>query len=319
MLVFQLTLGGLMIMFMDEVISKWGFGSGISLFIAAGVSQHLFIRLLSPLREERAASAFVGVLPDLFRALADGDVATALLHISSIAATALIFAVVVYTQAMKVEIPLSFGRVRGHGVRWPLNFFYTSNIPVILVAALIANVQLFARLLQGWLGHGTFLGEFSDSGTPIGGLAALLFNPNLLRNIIVGGVSNVSATLFFQAILYVFLFAAGSVLFSWFWVQTSGLDARSQAKQMLASGLQIPGFRKDPRVLERMLERYITPLTVMGGLAVGLLAASADLLGALTSGTGLLLTIMIVYRLYEEVAQQHVMDMNPMLRKFMGK
>ncbi|MEM4756302.1 MAG: preprotein translocase subunit SecY, partial [Candidatus Woesearchaeota archaeon] len=40
----QLTIGGLMIMFFDEVVSKWGFGSGISLFIAAGVSKTLFIR-----------------------------------------------------------------------------------------------------------------------------------------------------------------------------------------------------------------------------------------------------------------------------------
>ena len=60
---------------------------------------------------------------------------------------------------MKVEIPLSFGRVRGHGIRWPLNFLYTSNIPVILVAALMANVQLWARLLQNW-GH-PWLGSFS--------------------------------------------------------------------------------------------------------------------------------------------------------------
>jgi preprotein translocase subunit SecY len=48
------------------------------------------------------------------------------------------------------------------------------------------------------------------------------------------------------------------------------------------------------------------------------LASFADLTGALSSGTGLLLTVMIVYRLYEDIAKQHMMDMNPMLRKFMG-
>jgi preprotein translocase subunit SecY len=67
-----------------------------------------------------------------------------------------------------------------------------------------------------------------------------------------------------------------------------------------------------------MLQRYIGPLTVMGALTVGFLAAFADLLGALTSGTGLLLTVMIVYRLYEDIARQHMYDMNPMMRKFMG-
>ena len=109
----------------------------------------------------------------------------------------------------------------------------------------------------------------------------------------------------------------GAVVFSIFWVQTAGMDARSQAKQIMNSGLQIPGFRRDERVLESILKRYIFPLTVMGGLTVGFLAASADVVGALTSGTGILLTVMIIYRLYEEIAQQHMMDMYPALRKMM--
>jgi preprotein translocase subunit SecY len=111
----------------------------------------------------------------------------------------------------------------------------------------------------------------------------------------------------------------GSVIFSIFWVQSAGMDARSQAKQMMASGLQIPGFRRDERVLERILDRYIWPLTIMGAIAVGLIASIADLSGALSRGTGILLTVMIVYQLYENIAREHMMDMNPMMKKFMGK
>ncbi|MBT7929455.1 hypothetical protein HN682_06035 [Candidatus Peregrinibacteria bacterium] len=109
----------------------------------------------------------------------------------------------------------------------------------------------------------------------------------------------------------------GCVLFSVFWVQTSGMDARSQAQNMMKSGLQISGFRKDGRVMERLLKRYITPLTVMGGLAIGFLSAAADLMGTLSSGTGLLLAVMIIYQMYEQIAKQHMMDMHPMMRKFM--
>ena len=43
-LIFQLFLGGMLILFLDEVVSKWGFGSGISLFIAAGVSKSIFLQ-----------------------------------------------------------------------------------------------------------------------------------------------------------------------------------------------------------------------------------------------------------------------------------
>ena len=112
---------------------------------------------------------------------------------------------------------------------------------------------------------------------------------------------------------------AGAVLFSVFWVQSAGMDARSQARQLMASGLQIPGFRRDERVLERVLDRYIFPLTIMGALTVGFLAAFADVSGTLSNGTGILLAVMIIYNLYEKIAQDHMMDMHPAMRKMMGK
>lgn len=301
-LIFQLILGGILIMFMDEVVSKWGFGSGISLFIAAGVSQSLFIQLFSPLTTPGTEIA-TGAIPALFQSLAAGDPQTALLKIAGIISTALVFAMAVYSQAMKVEIPLSFGRVRGHGIRWPLAFIYTSNIPVILISALIANLQLWSGLLER-AGY-TFLSTAVNWLTP----------PHLLQTIIQGGLT---ITVILQALVYALFLVIGCVVFSWFWVQTSGMDAKSQAKQIMSSGLQIPGFRRDERVFEKLLDRYINPLTIMGAIAVGLLAAIADISGALVHGTSLLLSVMIVYRLYEDIARQHMMDMNPMLRKFMG-
>ena len=48
-----------------------------------------------------------------------------------------------------------------------------------------------------------------------------------------------------------------------------------------------------------------------------LVSAFADLTGALSRGTGILLAVMIIYKLYEEIAQQHMMDMHPMMRKMM--
>ena len=98
----------------------------------------------------------------------------------------------------------------------------------------------------------------------------------------------------------------------------SRLDEAGQAKNILASGLQIPGFRKDPRVLESILKRYVMPLTIMGGLAIGLLASVANLLGALTGGTSILLAVMIMYKLYEDIAKQHMEDMYPALRGMIG-
>ncbi|MAG50824.1 preprotein translocase subunit SecY, partial [archaeon] len=318
LLVFQLFLGGLLILFMDEVVAKWGFGSGISLFIAAGVSEQIFITALSPLNSAGRLAwgsglPAIGKVWIFFTSLFNGDIVSMGLAFAAIASTIFVFLLAVYAQAMKVEIPLSFGRVRGYGIRWPLRFIYTSNIPVILVAALMANMQLWARLLERW-GY-PLLGTFSGN-TPVTGIVSWLFSPNVVRNLLTGTLQGIDLA---HAGVYILFMMGGAVIFSIFWVQTSGMDARSQAKQIMSSGLQIPGFRRDQRVLERILGRYIFPLTIMGALTVGFLAASADLLGALSRGTGILLAVMIIYKLYEDVSKQHMMDMHPMLRKMMGK
>lgn len=309
-LILQLILGGILIMFMDEVVSKWGFGSGISLFIAGGVAQQIFIRSLNFLPSPTNPDIAAGAIPALFQSLSIGDVTTAALQLAAVVSTVVVFAICVYGQAMKVEIPLSFGRIRGYGIRWPLNFFYTSNIPVILVAALMANIQLVASLLERW-GY-PLLGTFSGNA-PLSGLVYWLSPPNLVQNIIQGSFT---LTMVGQALIYILIFMTGSVVFSVFWMQTANMDAGSQAKQIMSSGLQIPGFRRDERVLEKILSRYIWPLTIVGGAAIGLLAALADLTGALAQGTGILLSVMIVYKLYEEIAKQHMMEMHPAMRKF---
>ena len=319
LLVFQIFLGGVIVMFLDEIVSKWGFGSGISLFIVAGVSKSLILKTVNWLPGPSGVEGVTysaGAIPAFFQSLAAGDPTTAALMIAAIISTVVVFVFAVYASAMKVEIPLSFGMVRGHGVRWPLSFMYTSNIPVILISALMANFQLWGNLLQNW-GH-AWLGTFSSSGHATSGVVYWLQAPSIVTSLIQQHTIFIGWQLYVQALIYVLFLMGGSVLFSIFWVQTAGMDAKSQAKNMMASGLQIPGFRKDQRVLERLLERYITPLTVMGGLSIGFLAALADISGALTNGTSLMLSVMIVYRLYEEIAKQHMMDMNPMMRKFMG-
>lgn len=320
-LIGQLILGGLAIMFMDEVVQKWGFGSGVSLFIVAGVSWSLFnglFQFIGP-AGENCLLAFgntpcVGNVLVILQSVINGAPREALSAIAAILATALIFLGVVWAQALKVEIPLSYERVRGYGVKWPLAFFYASVIPVILVAALAANIQLFGSLLENWLGHATFLGSFSN-GRAVSGLAFWVSSTNIVDALIRGSLQR---SFIFQSIIHLSFYMIFSAIFSVFWVKTSGMDETSQAKNILGSGLQLPGFRKDPRVIESILRRYIMPLTIMGGLAIGLLASVANLLGALTGGTSILLAVMIMYKLYEDIAKEHAVDMHPALRKMMG-
>ncbi|MCL6500719.1 MAG: preprotein translocase subunit SecY [Candidatus Pacearchaeota archaeon] len=316
LLVVQLFLGGVMVILMDEVISKWGFGNGVGLFIVGGVAWQLCVRAFGFLGPEKTLRP-VGEIPVFIFSLINADTIGASVAFAAIAATAVIFIIVVYTQAIKVEVPLSFGRIRGFSVRWPLAFFYTSNIPVILAAALHANVNLLATLAERVAGNPTFLGGFTPDGIPVSGLAFWISSPpaGIVEHIIKGTFMPVMV---WQSLIYILFMVAASVMFSVFWMKTSGMDPASQAEQITASGLQIPGFRRDPRVIETILSRYIMPLTVMGGAAVGLLASLADITGALVRGTGILLSVMIIYRLYEEIAQQHALDMHPLARKFIA-
>ena len=316
--IFQLMLGGLAIMLMDEVTTKWGFGSGVSIFIVAGVAWRLFNGLFQFIgaQGENCLADFSGTpcagnILIILQSVINGAPREALLAIFAIAVTALIFCAVVWTQSLKVEVPLSYDRMRGYSMKWPLAFFYTSNIPVILTAALVANIQLFGSLVEKAFGHATWFGGFSQ-GRAISGFSFWLGDSNLVESIIRGNLQTIQI---FQALSHLLFFMGFSVLFAIFWVKTSGMDARAQAKKIVASGLQIPGFRKDERVLEAILSRYVMPLTVMGGLTIGALAALTDSLGALTSGTAILLAVMIMYQLWQNVAHQHALDMHPILRK----
>lgn len=316
--IIQLILGGFAIVLMDEVSQKYGFGSGVSLFIVAGVSRTLFLRLFQFIGTngeicllDFSNTPCSGSIWVIIQSVINGAPTEALASAAAIAVTALIFLVVVWAQSLKVEIPLSYERIRGYSMKWPLAFFYASVLPVILVAALVANLQLFGGLLENWLGHPTFLGSFTD-GRATSGLAYWLSSSNVAESIIRGSFQT---SQIFQAIIHFLYYVIFSAIFAVFWVKTSGMDESSQAKNILNSGLQLPGFRKDQRVLEAILKRYIMPLTIMGGLAIGALAAIADLLGALTSGTAILLAVMIMYQLYQNIAQQHALDMHPALKK----
>jgi len=336
LLIFQLILGGIAIFYMDDVMLKWGFGSGVSMFIAAGVSWRLitsafqFIdqqgrNCLLDFKETACSGKVLVVIQSLINKYPVEFISAS----AAIIATIVIFLIVIWAQSLKVEIPLSSGRIRGYAMKWPLAFFYTSNIPVILAAALVANIQLLGGIMENatasclagactgigkFASYFTWLGSFVN-GQPVSCLAFWIGNTNLLELIIRGGFLPIYLL---QGLTHIIFFVFFSTLFAIFWVKTSGQDAKSQAHKLSASGLQISGFRQDERILESILDRYIMPLTVMGGIAVGILAAITDLLGALVSGTAILLVIMIMYQFYQNIAHQHMMDMNPSMRKFFG-
>lgn len=335
--ILQLVLGGLAIYYMNEVSEKWGIGSGVSLFIAAGVSWRLFTGAFQFINTQGrnclldfTNTACSGKILVLTQSIINRYPIEFISAAAALITTALIFLVIAWAQSLKVEVPLSYGKIRGYGIKWPLSFFYASVIPVILTAALIANIQLFGGLVENaaapcltggicaggakLASHFLWLGSFSE-GQAISGLAFWMGSTNLLELVIRGGLLPIYLL---QGLTHTVFFILFSTLFAVYWVKTSGMDSKAQAKKIASSGLQISGFRQDIRVLETVLDRYIMPLTVMGGIAIGFLASITNLLGALVSGTAILLVIMIFFQFYQNIAQQHAMELNPAMRKLIG-
>ncbi|MFQ5892398.1 MAG: preprotein translocase subunit SecY, partial [Candidatus Methanofastidiosia archaeon] len=100
----QMGIGGFLILMMDEVVTKWGFGSGISLFIAGGVSKDIIWKSLSPLRPDNPTE-FIGALVDFIHSVIAGVpqfTRPALPDVFELFFTLVVFFIVVYAESMRI-------------------------------------------------------------------------------------------------------------------------------------------------------------------------------------------------------------------------
>ena len=359
-IVAQLFAGSYLVFLLDELVSKWGIGSGMSLFIAAGVSQSTFVGTLSPLPVTSGLGYSMsnppsGTLPMIFYMFreatnyemisSNGFETILLTHVNPLAAlfsSVVVFLVVAYAESSKLELPLTHGKVRGHRGKYPIRLVYASKIPVILMAALLANINMFTLLFWshptlsqtpflGREGYGSlseYIGTYDQGQTTAsGGFAWYASMVNGVNDWLLpllnqqGDIYGHSLTqIMVHVIFYVVLMTVGSMVFAKFWIDTTNMGTKDVAKQIERTGMQIPGFRKNPKVLEKILENYIPPVTYFSGAFVGLLAAGADLLGTVgnATGTGLLLAVGIILRTYEQIQKEQAMEMHPMIRQFFG-
>ena len=316
----QICIGGVLVFLMDEVVTKWGIGSGVGLFIIAGISQAIvngFINWM-PLSDPYP----VGFFPRLVAVVLSGANfiqyfgAELLAFVTTIA----IFLIIVYVESTRIEIPLAHAQVRGARARFPVKLIYASVLPMILVRVLQANIQMLGMFLSN-VGI-TVLGKFNGQ-TPVSGLMWYLAPINGPTQWMwwVTDLGHAPWEVLLRLGIDITFMVVGGAVFALFWIKTAGLDSKDVARQIQMSGMSIPGYRRNPQVLEKYLDRYIPRVTIIGGVFIGILSVVANLFGVIgaVSGTGLLLTVSITYRLYEEIASQQIMEMYPFMRTFFGK
>jgi len=353
LIILQLFLGSYIVFLMDELISKWGIGSGISLFIAAGVAQQLFTGTFnwyvydssSPMSLSNPPA---GAIPKALYVVTHTTPAQMASQgydiiflqppnpMIALIGTLAILLLVAYLESTRIELPLSHGGARGARGKYPIKLMYASNIPVILMSALLANISMVALLLYSndflsgipLIGHNANIGYFESGQTSAsGGLVWYLSAPSgviswLMPIIDPVNYANNHTPLMnlMHVVIYFCVMVLGSILFAKFWISTTGMGAESVAKQIQRSGMQMPGFRRDPRILERVLERYIPTITILSGAIIGALAAFSDMIGTVgnASGTGVLLAVSIMIHFYEAMGREQMMEMHPVMREFLG-
>ncbi|MEM3476836.1 MAG: preprotein translocase subunit SecY [Candidatus Micrarchaeaceae archaeon] len=331
----QLAIGAIAIIFLDEMMSKYGVTSGINLFIASGVSYAIIASIVQILLPEASATLLAG---------GAAAISNTVLVFAPLFFSVLILIVSIYAYETKVELPLAFEQFRGVGGRLPIPFLYVSVLPVILASALELSLTVWFRFLAGVTGSLANLAKFFANYQLVGGSQQLvggliyLISPDFplpySAPIGIGGYGPYFSYLlthtsqlvlpwggmllvpeWVHAILYVVVLMLLCVLFGKFWIVMAGQSPKDLAEQLGEQGWQIPGFRRDPRILESLLNRYIPTLTVLGSLFVGMLAALATLTGAIGSGMGILLTVGIIYMLYQQLEQERLYDTYPILNK----
>jgi preprotein translocase SecY subunit len=318
----QLIGASIIVMMLDELVQKgWGLGSGLSLFIMAGVGQGIMWSVFSPVPSDDGP---VGVIPFLIDSAVNGDVGDALFRVGQLpsifglAITAVILLVIVYVQGIHIDVPIVSRKYRGFTAVYPIKLLYTSVIPVILASALMANAIFMGQML--WSNYNptntspafNWIAQFDPTNpqTPTGGLLYYLTPPRSL---------DVAAQDPLRTIVYVLFTTTIVAIFGRLWVELGGLSAGKAAKNLLDADVQVPGFRRAQGSVEVLLNKYIPSVTIAGGIIIGLLASISDVFTVFGTGIGILLMVDILVNYYNLLVREQVDVHMPKLAALLGR
>ncbi len=322
----QLYIASLIVLLLDEMIQKgWGIGSGVSLFILAGVCQTVLWYTFSPINFGSPPEIF-GFIPATIGAAFSNNLSSVVIRqfkypsLLTFSLTLVMLLVLVYIEGIRVELPITSIKYRGFQGVYPIKLLYVSNIPVILVSALGANVTFFSKLINNYVGLNPpwwfhYIAVFPTNSTsttspyPIGGIVYYMTAPQTVSQTVGDPI---------HSAIYLLYLVGMAVLFARLWVEIGGLNPRAVAKNLMDADVQVPGFRRTGLSIEQMLNRYIPTLTIIGGILIGLVAGVSDLFGVFGTGIGILLMVDIILQYYQMLLKEQVEEVSPALAGLIG-
>jgi protein transport protein SEC61 subunit alpha len=322
----QLIGASIIVMLMDELVQKgWGVGSGLSLFIMAGIAQTILWNVFSIVPADDGP---VGILPFTIDAAFSGNSGDAIFRtgqlpsLFTLALTIVVILVLVYVEGIHVDIPIVSTKYRGFTAVYPIKLLYTSVIPVILASALLANAVFMGQMLWAnynpnntnpvfnWIATFDPGAQGGGQASPTGGILYYITSPRSLEVVAADPV---------RALIYVIFMTGLVTVFSRLWVELGGLSAKTAAHNLLDADVQVPGFRRSEGSVETLLNKYIPSLTIISGIIIGLLASISDVLNVYGSGTGILLMVSIMVSYYQTLVKEQVDTYMPSLAALIGR
>lgn len=316
LIVVQLFIAGIICILLDELLQKgYGLGSGISLFIATNICENIIWKSFSPTTVNTGrGTEYEGAIIALFhmlvtrqdkvKALREAFYRSNLPNVTNLLATILIFLIVIYFQGFRVEKKIKHVRQNREDI-FPIKLFYTSNMPIILQTALVSNLYLISQVLYKRFGGNIIISllgkwespDYVPAGTsiPVGGLVYYISPPHNLNDFLADPL---------HGLCYVIFVLSTCALFSRFWINVSGSSSKDVAKQFTQQKIIIPGIRVGEDGIVKELDRYIPIAAAFGGMCIGALTIIADFLGAIGSGTGILLSVTIIYQYFEAFVKE---------------
>jgi len=316
-IVLQLCASGVAVILLDDLLTKeYGFGSGISLFIASNVCERIVWTTISPYTYntgrgtefEGSVVAFVHLMltrENKLMALQEALFRSNLPNLMSLFGTFAIFCLVVYVHGWKVSVKMTHAKNRGAVQAHEIKLFYTNSMPIMLQMALVTNITFFSQQLYKRYGNSLLIqmlgkwkrGPRGPDTIPVSGLAYFVTPPD--------GITAIWND-FGHFVIYCIFVLTVCAIFSKTWVEISGTSARDIAQRYTENKWLVAsrshGSANNPKqAMQNALNEYIPTAAAFGGICLGVLCILADVLGAIGGGQGIMICVSIIYDYWKEL------------------
>ena len=308
LLISQLVIGGIIIILLDELLSNnYGLISGISLFVATNISENIMWKCFSPftVASERGIE-YEGAIIALFHFLITKKSkyeafrlaffrrsAPNLLQLFS---TLVIIIIVMYLWRFKLYKKVTNKKMPGVTYNQPIKLFYSSTTPIIVINTFISNLYLVSQVLYRRYSSSLLikiLGTWAEKNgeqVATGGIAYFITPPKNLFYFITHPL---------KSIIYVIFILYFSGWFTQTMVDLIGKGAIDLARGLKNEGFFLEGIRESEETIYKRFQKLIPTVSFLSGMLIAALQILADLIGAIGSGTGILLLVSTILQVQE--------------------